>query len=88
MTSLARTDVLSTRAPASLPDYPTGRPPSSSRNPQETLTPVDTCELVRLLMVAFQYEITSWRLRIIGCTLDDLRTELRRREGVDEEAAR
>ncbi len=88
MRSLARTDVLSTGAPASLPDYPTGRPPSSSRSPQEALNPLDTGELVRLLMVTFQYELTSWRLRILGCTLDDLRTELRRREGMDEAAAR
>ncbi len=58
------------------------------RSPQEALAPLDTGELVRLLMVAFRYEITSWRLRILGCTLDDLRTELRRREGMDEEAAR
>ncbi len=88
MRSLARTDVLSTGAPASLPDHPTGRPPSSSRIPQEALTPLDTCELVRLLMVTFQYEFTSLRLRILGCTLDDIRTELRRREGMNEEAAR
>ncbi len=58
------------------------------RSPQEALNPLGTGELVRLLMVTFQYEFTSLRLRILGCTLDDLRTELRRREGMGEEAAR
>lgn len=51
-----------------------------ARSPRETLAPLTVRELAGLLMTPFLYEFTSLRLRVLACTLDDVRDELRRRE--------
>lgn len=53
------------------------------RSPRESLARLTVRELVGLLMTPFLYEFTSLRLRVLACTLDDIRMELRRREGLE-----